>query len=163
MHAPINTTFIALIPKTNSPQSFDDFRPISLCKCVYKVIAKVIARRIKVILSRFVSSEQFGFLDGRQIHEAIGVSQEGLHSTKVRKAKGAILKIDLSKAYHKVRWLYIRLLLTLLDFEVPFINWVMSCVSYVSFVVLINGAASLFFHSKRGLKQGCPPPLSFFF
>ena len=70
--------------------------------------------------------ETFGFLEGRQIHEAIGVAQEGLHSMKAKKIKGAILKIDLYKAYNKVRWLYIRILLTHLGFGITFIRWIMS-------------------------------------
>ena len=61
-------------------------------------------------------------MEGRQIHEAIGVAQEGLHNIKSKKLKGAVLKIDLSKAYDRVNWLYIRL------------------------VVMINGAESQFFH-----------------
>jgi hypothetical protein len=109
---------------------------------------------VKRILSERISGEQFGFLEGRQIHEAIGVAQEGLHSMKSRKLKGAVLKIDLSKAYDRVSWLFIRLLLTHLGFAVPFINWVMNCLTTVSFAVLINGSASPFFPSERGLRQG---------
>jgi hypothetical protein len=48
--------------------------PISLCNCIYKIIAKIISKRIKGILSKSISQEQFGFLEGRQIHEAIGVA-----------------------------------------------------------------------------------------
>jgi hypothetical protein len=77
IHDPLNSTFIALIPKSDNPSSFDDFRPISLCNFLYKIISKVISRRLKIILSRNISSEQFGFLEGRKIHEAIGVAQEG--------------------------------------------------------------------------------------
>jgi hypothetical protein len=162
IHSPLNTTFIALIPKVNDPLSFDDFRPISLCNCIYKIIAKVIARRLKPLLSSSISKEQFGFLEGRQIHEAIGVAQEGLHSLRTTKAKGTILKIDLSKAFDRVSWSYIRLLLTHLGFEVPFIKWIMVCISSVSFAVLINGAASPFFTSEKGLCQGFPlSPLLF--
>jgi hypothetical protein len=65
IHEPLNSTFIALIPKTDNPSSFDDFRPISLCNCLYKIISKVISRRLKEILSRNISSEQFGFLAGK--------------------------------------------------------------------------------------------------
>jgi hypothetical protein len=129
MYAPINSTFIALIPKSDLPQSLDEFRPISLCNHIYKVVAKVISGRIKSILSNKVSKEQFGFLEGRQNQEAIGVAQEGIHSIETQKSKGAVLKINLSKAYDKVSWLYIKLLLTHLGFEVPFINWVMNCVT----------------------------------
>jgi hypothetical protein len=57
IHSPFNSTFITLIPKLNDPQSFDDFRPISLCNCIYKIIAKIIARRLKPILSEAISKE----------------------------------------------------------------------------------------------------------
>jgi hypothetical protein len=52
-----NTTFISLIPKNTAPYTFDDFRPISLCKSIYKIITKVIARRIMPILLEAISSE----------------------------------------------------------------------------------------------------------
>eukprot|EP00253_Pinus_taeda_P017008 PITA_17008 len=138
IYRPFNSTFIALIPKKDEPETFEDFRPISLCNCIYKIIAKVIAIRLVPILSSNISMQQFGFLDGRQIHEAIGVAQEIIHSVKQKKKKGVILKIDLSKAYDRINWLYL------------------------SFAVLINGAASPFFNSQRGLIQGCPlSPLLF--
>jgi hypothetical protein len=150
IHAPLNATFISLIPKKDDPQSLEYFRPISLCNNIYKVVSKVINKRIKAILSKYVSQEKFGFLEGRQIHEAIGVAQEALHSIKSRKLKGVVINIDLSKSYDRVSWLYIRMLLTHLGFELPFINWIMRCISTVSFAVLINGVASPFFPVNEG-------------
>ena len=72
--AAFNVTFIALIPKVENPTSLNEFRPISLCNCIYKVVSKVIAMRLKIILSANISGKQFGFLEGRQIHEASGVA-----------------------------------------------------------------------------------------
>eukprot|EP00253_Pinus_taeda_P029408 PITA_29408 len=162
IYRPFNSRFIALIPKKDDPESFEDFRPISLCNCIYKIISKVIALRIAPILSRNISMEQFGFLDGRQIHEAIGVAQEVTHSIKTKKKKGVVLKIDLSKAYDRISWLYLRMLLTHIGFSYPFVSWIMGCITNVSFAVLVNGAASSFFNSQRSLRQGCPlSPLLF--
>lgn len=76
----IKSTFIVLIPKSYNPISFNYFHPISLCNCLYKIIAKIIANRLKPILSRHISSEQFAFLHHRQIHEAIATAHELLHT-----------------------------------------------------------------------------------
>jgi hypothetical protein len=118
----LNSTFIELIPKVDKPETLDEFRPISLCNCAYKIVSKIIARRLKKILSKNISEQQFGFLEGRRIREAIGIAEEGLHNMKTGNLKRAVLKIDLSKSYDRVSWLYIRLLLTHLAFEVPFIT-----------------------------------------
>jgi len=64
IHGPINSMFIALIPKVDKPSTFDDFKPISLCNCLYKIISKVIARRLKFFLSKSISAKNFGFLEG---------------------------------------------------------------------------------------------------
>jgi hypothetical protein len=90
------------------------------------------------------------------------VAQEGLHSLKSHRSKGVVLKIDLLNAFDRVKWSFIRLLLTHLGFEVPFIRWIMACISSVTFAVLINGAASPFLTSERGIRQGFPlSPLLF--
>jgi hypothetical protein len=102
--------------KLDHPSSFVEFRPIALCNCIYKIIVKIIAVRINPFLSNFISPEQFGFLKGHLIHEAIGSSQEGLHTIKTQKRVVSVLKIDLSKAYDRVSWLYLQLLLLQIGF-----------------------------------------------
>jgi len=151
----INTTFISLIPKSDNPSSFDDFRPISLCNVLYKIISKIIANRIKPILSRHISPQQFAFLENRQIHEAIGSAQEAIHSIWTKHLKCILLKIDLSKAFDRVSWLYIKMILIHIGFPLALINWIMACITSPTFSILINGSASHYFHSERGLRQGC--------
>jgi hypothetical protein len=158
----LNSTFLVLIPKVNNPSTFDDFRPISLCNLCYKIIAKIIANRIKPLLSRSLSEEQLGFLKGRQIQDAIGTHKEILHSIKLKNLKALILKLDLKKAYDCINWDYLRLILIQTGFSLQITNWIMSCVSTTSFVVLINGETTPFFQNGRGLRQGCPlSPLLF--
>jgi hypothetical protein len=134
-----NTTFIARIPKEDNLTSFEKFRPISLCNCIYKIISKVISKRLKRVLSKQISGEQFGFLEGRQIHEVVEIAQEILHSIKIRSQRVMVIKVDLSKAYDRVSWLYLRPMLIHLGFYHQFVVWMMSCITSVSFAILING------------------------
>jgi hypothetical protein len=81
----LNSTFLALIPKENNPTTFGDYRPISLCNLCYKLISKIISNRIKPFLSRKMSVEQLGFLEGRRIQDALGTAFECLHSLAKKK------------------------------------------------------------------------------
>lgn len=51
----INCTFIALIPKIDSPQQLNDFRPIYLVGSLYKILAKVLANRLRLVIGSVVS------------------------------------------------------------------------------------------------------------
>jgi hypothetical protein len=81
----LNATFFSLIPKVRNPESFHDFRPISLCNFVYKVISKIIASQLKDKLASSISFEQFGFLIYRLIYDVVGINQECLHTAKSKK------------------------------------------------------------------------------
>jgi len=135
----INSTFIALIPKTQKPETFDDFRSISLCNLCYKLISKIISNQIKPFLSCALSKEQFGFLHGRRIQEVIGLVHEILHSIKKKKLRVLVLKLDLKKDYDCVNWDFLRLIMISTGCGSQLKNWIMDCVSSSTLVVLING------------------------
>lgn len=67
----LNATFIALIPKKKGAVEVKDFRPISLLGSVYKIISKLLAERLKAVISKLVSSNQNAFIKGRQISDAV--------------------------------------------------------------------------------------------
>eukprot|EP00253_Pinus_taeda_P012529 PITA_12529 len=78
----LNSTFIALIPKEERTNTSDKFRPITLCNVIYKVIYKVIANRLKLLLPLLILPEQSGYVEGRQILDGIILTHEIIHSLK---------------------------------------------------------------------------------
>ena len=95
--ANFNSTFLSLISKVDQVNEREDYRPISICNCTRKIIAKFIASRLKNILSSSISQEQLAFLKGRHVHKAIGIAQEVLHTAKTKKIPSTIIKVDLSR------------------------------------------------------------------
>lgn len=72
----INSTFIALIPKVDSLRRLNEFRPISLVGSLYKILAKVLANRLKGVIGSVVSETQTAFVQNRQILDGILIANE---------------------------------------------------------------------------------------
>lgn len=103
----LNQTHITLIPKVPNLESITQYRPIGLCNFSYKIIAKVLANRLKPLLPHLISPKQSAFVSGRQIQDNIFIVQEVLHQLRVRKRKKhfqAVLKLDMQKAFDRVEW-----------------------------------------------------------
>lgn len=63
----INTIWVSLVPKVNNPTKIEELRPISAVGCLYKIVSKVIANRLKTIIAKVISKTQTGFIQGRYI------------------------------------------------------------------------------------------------
>jgi hypothetical protein len=139
--SPFNNIHICLIPKKNNPQVPSDFRPISLCNVTHKIITKVIANRIKLILSDVISPNQSAFLPGRLISDNTIIAYELFHYfQQTSSTTGFIgMKTDMAKAYDRVEWEFLQATLNFMGFPKKLIQTIMKCVSTVSFSILING------------------------
>jgi len=152
----LNLTCIALIPKVDKPSSFGDFKLISLWNLAYKIIAKIIVIILNLCLYKSLSFEQFGFLEGRNSLDVVGVAQEFLQIIKSKKLKALVLKLDLQKYYDFVNLDFLRMVLLNTIIGLMITNWIIICVNTTSFAILVNGVPTLFFKSGSRLREGFP-------
>ena len=103
----LNALFLILIPKKNNAIDVKDFRPISLVGSVYKLLSKVLANRLRVVLDSLISESQNAFVGGRQILDSVLISNECLDSRLKSHVLGVVCKLDMEKAYEAflfIRW-----------------------------------------------------------
>jgi mannosylglycoprotein endo-beta-mannosidase len=154
----INHCIIALIPKSANASSTSDFRSISCCNVIYKVInAKILAVRLSHALATIISPMQNAFLGGRLMADNIHLVQELLRNyERKRTSPRCMMKIDFRKAFDSVQWPFLRHLLLLLGFPSRFVHLVMQCVETATYFVAVNGSIYGFFHGMNGVQQGDP-------
>ena len=152
----LNNTFLVLIPKKSGVEDLRDFRPISLLGGLYKLLAKVLANRMKKVVGKVVSTSQNAFVKGRQILDASLIANEVIDTWQKQKEKGVICKLDIEKAYDSINWKFLVKVLHKMGFGSKWVGWMWSCLSSAKFSVLVNGVPAGFFPSTKGLRQGDP-------
>lgn len=115
----LNQTNICLIPKTDRPKEMTEFRPISLCNVTYKIISKIMCKRLKKFLPKLISETQSAFVARRLISDNILVAQEIFHAMRTNpicKSKYVAIKTDMSKAYDRMEWNFLEALMLKMGF-----------------------------------------------
>ncbi|PKU84741.1 integrator complex subunit 11 [Dendrobium catenatum] len=152
----IKATALALIPKTKHASSFNDFRPIALCNVIYKIISKIIANRLKLVMPHIVKDNQSGFIKSRISTDHIILAQEILSYAAKGKKSIFCAKFDIRKAFDTISREFILARLLQKGFHPLFISWIKSCIFDVKFSIVIKGSLEGYFSSLAGLRQGCP-------
>ncbi|GKU89787.1 hypothetical protein SLEP1_g3881 [Rubroshorea leprosula] len=121
-----NSSFIALIPKVENPYRIEDYRPISLIGVMYKILAKLLANRLRKVLDKIIGEQQMAFIEGRQLMDGVVIANEVIDEAK-RKRK-------------KITWR----------------NWIKECLQSSMISILVNGSPTQQFPVNKGIRQGDP-------
>lgn len=154
----LNDALVVLIAKVAKPERITQFRPISLCNVLFKTITKMMVLRLKSVIPKLIGPGQASFIPGRLSTDNIIVVQEAVHSMRRKKGKTGwmLLKLDLEKAYDRIRWDFLEDTLEAAMLPQAWRRWILQCVENPSMNLLWNGEKTNSFKPARGLRQGDP-------
>lgn len=147
----VNATFLMFIPKLRAAKELKNFRPISLLGCFYKLLAKVLSRRLEGVMSSIISASQSADIRRRQILDCSLLANECIDEWMRNGQARIVVQLDMEKAYDHVHWVFLLDLLREMGFGQVWCNWIKTCIFSVSISVLLNGSSEDFFKSSRGL------------
>ena len=138
---------ITLIPKPNKDNTLlDNLRPISLLNVAdYKILTKVITKRLEKVLPKIINPDQTGYVKERYIGENVRLILDIMSYTEENNIPGVALFLDFRKAFDTIEWDFINNMLKKFDFGPDIQNWIKVFYNNVSSCVMNNGHASEFF------------------
>lgn len=151
-----NSSFITLAPKIKDPSVIGDYRPISLIGCLYKIITKTLASRLKTVIGDLIGEVQSAYIEGRNILDGPIIVNEIWSWAKRIKKKVLLFKVDFDKAFDFINWEYIDSVLEQMGFGCRWRKWIHGCLSSSRASVLVNGSPTKEFDISKGVRQGDP-------
>jgi hypothetical protein len=135
----LNYGYITLIPKTNSLESVNDYRPITLLNCCLKLITNLLADRLQRVILRLVHKNQYGFLKRRSIQDCIAWAFEFIHQCHSSKREIVLLKLDFAKAFDTVQHEAMLQIMKHMGFNDKWLGWIRTIFGSGKSLVLLNG------------------------
>ena len=153
---------ISLLPKPNKDKTLlNNWRPITLLECCYKILSATLAARINTVICKIVHNSQKGFIPGRNIVENVRLMYDTFHYAKTNKKGGTALVLDYEKAFDSISHKYFSEVLRFFNFGNNMRKWVRMCLAdFQAHTVHANNLSEAF-AVERGARQGdgLSPPL----
>ena len=157
----LNYGVITLLPKSAGADKIQQFRPICLLRCPYKLITKVLDRRVEKYADKLINRALNAFIKKRNIMDGGMSLHDTLNYTHVKKLVGVVLKIDFEKAYDKVNWEFLLDCHVKHGFTTKWCGWVSQILKNGIVSVKINDEIGPYIQSAKGVRQ-CDPLSPFF-
>ncbi|GBG73502.1 hypothetical protein CBR_g16845 [Chara braunii] len=148
---------ITLLYKKGDKRNVRNWRPISRLTVSYKILAKLLARRLAPFLPGLVHTDQGAFVQGRSIFENVLMAMGALEIIQREDRQVMVAMLDLEKAYDRVNWSFVLATLQHMNFGPKFRTWVKELYTDSTAAIIVNGFVSSTFSLTRSLRQGCPP------
>ena len=148
---------LCLIPKKGKDLTkLESWRPLSVLNTDYKILAKVLAKRLKLGLREIINPDQIGYMESRFYGENIRLIADMIDFCKLSKNPCIILLADFEKAFDKINWNFLHACLKRFGFGEIFQKWISTLYYDIESCITNNGHQSEFFKISRGIRQGCP-------
>lgn len=148
-------TISVLLKKGKDPLQCSSYRPISLLCCDYKILTKALAQRLDPIIPTVINEDQTGFIPGRQSFFNVRRLFNVMLSQHSTVQPEAILSLDAEKAFDRIEWTYLFMVLEKFGLGPIFCRWIKVLYSTPMAAVRTNGLISEYFPLHRGTRQGC--------
>ena len=147
---------LILLHKKGDKRLLDNWRPISLLNIDYKIVAKVICKRLQNVINKIISKDQTGYLKLRSASENLRLVEDIIDFCLHLNLPGILIFIDFKKAFDNVAHNFLFKLLRKFQFKNSFIRWIKVLYNNASGKVISNGWVSQSFKIEQGVRQGCP-------
>ena len=156
------TAIIKLIPKKRNPETVKEYRPVSLLCGDYKIVAAAIANRLQKNFKNTVGNWQVGGIRGRKIEDNIAAFRDILELYWEKGRPGAIISLDLEKAYHLVNRDTLWKIMSRMGYGEKFIGWLRALYNRPRIKIENKGDFTESIDGRISLRQGCPASMNLF-
>ncbi|CAI5478761.1 unnamed protein product [Closterium sp. Yama58-4] len=145
-----------LLHKKGDKNQLGNYHPITLLNFTYKILAKVLADRLKKVLHNVISPEQYGFIPGRKLTDAVALVADIIDAAKNGNKDWHLLLVDFQKAFDSVSRSFIFQVLRKMSLPDRFVGWIEGLHAQTTTRMLINGWLGGGIDVESGVRQGCP-------